>query len=217
MYNRYVRSILGGVKFDANTGGGSGGEGQEGGGAGDEGGEGSQDDDIPKFASKSELDSFLDKHAEKAVKTREKNLRLEIETEFKQELEKEKNLAALSAEDRKEAEFQAKLDELTKKEQLLIRKELKNDAVAMLTNIHADSRDLIAESLLGEDAVKTNDNIKSFLNAYNKAVEQGVNNALKDNANPQTGNTSPNAKSVGATLAAEANASRNAKVNDLWK
>lgn len=134
------------------------------------------------------IDSETDRKLEKALKT----ARAKWEKEFQEKLEQEKReaerLAKLSEKERKEEELRKREEELERRLRELERKELKADAIGVLTEKQLPTQ--FVDFLLGEDAEKTLENINSFKEAFDKAVEEKVKEALA--GTPPKKNPTPN-------------------------
>lgn len=122
------------------------------------------------------IDSETDRKLEKALKT----ARAKWEKEFQEKLEQEKReaerLAKLSEKERKEEELRKREEELERRLRELERKELKADAIGVLTEKQLPTE--FVDFLLGEDAESTLENINAFKKAFDEAVEQKVKEAL---------------------------------------
>lgn len=115
-----------------------------------------------------ELQSAIDKRVSQALATQ------------KQKLEEANKLANMSAEERREAEYQEKIKALEEREAKLARAELMTELTKQLSekNLPVESADF----LLGKDADATNQNLKSFEKMFNKAVSAQVAQQLGGNA-----------------------------------
>lgn len=115
-----------------------------------------------------ELQSAIDKRVSQALATQ------------KQKLEEANKLANMSAEERREAEYQEKIKALEEREAKLARAELMTELTKQLSekNLPVESADF----LLGKDADATNQSLKSFEKMFNKAVSAQVAQQLGGNA-----------------------------------
>lgn len=142
----------------------------------DEGGEDSKKIELTEEELLKKIESEADRKLEKALKT----ARAKWEKEFQEKLEQEKKeaerLAKLSEKERKEEELRKREEELERRLRELERKELKADAIGVLTEKQLPTQ--FVDFLLGEDAEKTLENINSFKEAFDKAVEEKVKETL---------------------------------------
>lgn len=115
-----------------------------------------------------ELQSMIDKRVSQALATQ------------KQKLDEANRLANMTAEERREAEYQEKIKALEAREAELSKKELMAELTKQLSekNLPIESADF----LLGKDADATNQNLKSFEKMFNKAVSAQVAQQLGGNA-----------------------------------
>lgn len=115
-----------------------------------------------------ELQSMIDKRVSQALATQ------------KQKLEEANKLANMSAEERREAEYQEKIKALEEREAKLARAELMTELTKQLSekNLPVESADF----LIGKDADATSANLKAFEKMFNKAVSAQVAQQLGGNA-----------------------------------
>lgn len=115
-----------------------------------------------------ELQSMIDKRVSQALATQ------------KQKLEEANKLANMSAEERREAEYQEKIKALEEREAKLARAELMTELTKQLSekNLPVES----ANFLIGKDADATSANLKAFEKMFNKAVSAQVAQQLGGNA-----------------------------------
>lgn len=119
-----------------------------------------------------ELQSAIDKRVSQALATQ------------KQKLEEANKLANMSAEERREAEYQEKIKALEEREAKLARAEMLTELTKQLSekNLPVESADF----LIGKDADATSANLKAFEKMFNKAVSAQVASKLGSTA-PQAG------------------------------
>lgn len=136
----------------------------------------SEPSDEPTF-TRSDVDREVSKAVEKAIQ----NQRAKWEQEFEEKLEKEKReaerLAKLTQKEREEAELEKRKKELEKREQELKRLQLETDAVANLRDKQLP--DAFVNFVIGEDAETTLENINALKEAFDKAVNEQVKEAIK--------------------------------------
>lgn len=115
-----------------------------------------------------ELQSMIDKRVSQALATQ------------KQKLEEANKLANMSAEERREAEYQEKIKALEAREAKLARAEMLTELTKQLSekNLPVESADF----LIGKDADATSANLKAFEKMFNKAVSAQVAQQLGGNA-----------------------------------
>lgn len=115
-----------------------------------------------------ELQSMIDKRVSQALATQ------------KQKLEEANKLANMSAEERREAEYQEKIKALEEREAKLARAEMLTELTKQLSekNLPVESADF----LIGKDADATSANLKAFEKMFNKAVSAQVAQQLGGNA-----------------------------------
>lgn len=115
-----------------------------------------------------ELQSMIDKRVSQALATQ------------KQKLDEANRLANMSAEERREAEYQEKIKALEEREAKLARAEMLTELTKQLSekNLPVESADF----LLGKDADATSANLKAFEKMFNKAVSAQVAQQLGGNA-----------------------------------
>lgn len=115
-----------------------------------------------------ELQSIIDKRVSQALATQ------------KQKLDEANRLANMSAEERREAEYQEKIKALEEREAKLARAEMLTELTKQLSekNLPVESADF----LIGKDADATSANLKAFEKMFNKAVSAQVAQQLGGNA-----------------------------------
>lgn len=115
-----------------------------------------------------ELQSMIDKRVSQALATQ------------KQKLDEANRLANMSAEERREAEYQEKIKALEEREGKLARAEMLTELTKQLSekNLPVESADF----LIGKDADATSANLKAFEKMFNKAVSAQVAQQLGGNA-----------------------------------
>lgn len=150
--------------------GGSDNPGQEG-GQGSDGGDNGQE--AISFANQSEFDSVVDKRISKALETAKGKWEAEKEAAIS-EAEK---LAKMNTAERKEAEEQARIAGIEKREKELNMREYRFVAKSQLeeNDLPADFVDMV----LSDDAETTKQNISALKTAFDKAIEAKVQESLK--------------------------------------
>ena len=117
--------------------------------------------------TKKELQSLIDKRVSQALATQKKKL------------DEAYRLANMSAEEKREHEYNERLKALEAREAELAKKELMAELTKQLSekNLPIESADF----LLGKDADTTNQNLKAFEKMFNKAVSAQVAQRLGGN------------------------------------
>lgn len=115
-----------------------------------------------------ELQSFIDKRVSQALATQKKKL------------DEANKLANMTADEKREHEYNEKLKALEEREAKLARAELMTELTKQLSekNLPLESADF----LIGKDAETTSENLKSFEKMFNKAVSAQVASKLGGNA-----------------------------------
>lgn len=119
-----------------------------------------------------ELQSMIDKRVSQALATQ------------KQKLEEANKLANMSAEERREAEYQEKIKALEEREAKLARAEMLTELTKQLSEKNLPVKS--ADFLIGKDADATSANLKAFEKMFNEAVSAQVASKLGSTA-PQAG------------------------------
>lgn len=115
-----------------------------------------------------ELQSMIDKRVSQALATQ------------KQKLDEANKLANMTADEKREHEYNEKMKALEEREAKLARAELMNELTKQLTTKGLPLES--AEFIIGADAEKTNENLKSFEKMFNKAVSAQVTSKLGGSA-----------------------------------
>lgn len=162
----------------------------EGEGQNDEGnnGEGQEQESQPiEFKSRSELDAYMDKHAEKALKTaREKWERESKLREEKVRTEAER-LAQMTEKERQEALEAEREQQLADREAELNRRELKANSLLELSERKLPTELIDVVVLTDADACKKS--IDALDSAFKKAVDSAVDERLKTSTHTPAGDT----------------------------
>jgi len=148
------------------------------------------DDGGEKTYTEEELQKIADKRVSEAVKTREKKLRKELEEQIKQEREDAERRAELSAEERAEEERKQREQEIAEREAKLKHKELLAD-----TKDHLHEKGIpvkFADMLVGTDEDATKERISAFKKEWETALDEAVNERLKQKPPKQGGRKSGN-------------------------
>lgn len=134
---------------------------------------GKEEQEAISFANQSEFDSVVDKRISKALETAKSKWEAEKEAAIS-EAEK---LAKMNAAERKEAEEQARIAGIEKREKELNMREYRFVAKSQLeeNDLPADFVDMV----LSDDAETTKSNITALKTAFDKAIEAKVQESLK--------------------------------------
>ena len=130
-----------------------------------------------------ELAAKLQSETDKTVAQAWKTAQAKWETEWTAKLETEKSeatkLAKMTAEQRKQAEFDKKVAEFEAREKEYESKALKSEAITQLATEKLPTE--FADYVIGTTAEDTMAKINSFKETWNKAIESAVNERLKGN------------------------------------
>lgn len=121
-----------------------------------------------KAYTEQEIQSMIDKRVSQALATQKKKL------------DEANKLANMTADEKREHEYNEKLKALEEREAKLARAELMTELTKQLSekNLPLES----AEFIIGADAEKTSENLKSFEKMFNKAVSAQVASKLGGSA-----------------------------------
>ena len=137
----------------------------------------------PITLTQAELDAKLQSETDKRVAQALKTAQAKWETEWTAKLETEKSeatkLAKMTAEQRKQAEFDKKVAEFEARQKEYESKALKAEAITQLATEKLPTE--FADYLLGTTAEDTMAKINVFKDTWNKAIESAVNERLKGN------------------------------------
>lgn len=138
------------------------------------------DDDNDKivFDSQEELDKLIAGRVAKERKNLQKQFDDQLDDKITAALEREKDLSKLSKEDRERKEFSDKEKKLADKEKKFALMEQRYQAIDELQERNLPKS--FADLLVHEDAEQTLNNIKSFEEAFNAAVEEQVESQVAD-------------------------------------
>ena len=135
------------------------------------------------------LQAETDRRTEQALKTHREKWEKEYNARIEKERKDAERLAQLSHEEREKELRERKDSELTKKERLLMQRELKLTAIDVLAERNLPVN--FADQLIGESAEDTHDRIKKFESEWHKAIEKEVNARLKSVV-PKDGDSTEN-------------------------
>lgn len=140
-------------------------------GQGGNGGDDSQE--AISFANQSEFDSVVDKRISKALET----ARTKWEADKEAAVSEAEKLAKMNAAERKEAEEQARIATLEKREKELNMREYRYEAKTQLEENSLPTE--FVDMVISDDAETTKSNITALKTAFDKAVEAKVQESLK--------------------------------------
>lgn len=132
----------------------------------------------------SRLQTESDKRVSEALKTAKGKWEKEYEQKIQFERKEAERLAKLSEDERSKELDNKYKNELSKRENDLLKKEMKLEAVNILSNKKLPVS--FADMVIGENADDTHERITSFEKAFKEAVEGEVNIRLRG-SKPQTG------------------------------
>lgn len=170
--------------------------------------------EIDTEKTETEDKTFRQDDVNKIVTDRLARERAKWEKEYNQKLESEKKeaerLAKMTAAEKEKAIFEKQKVDLAKKEKEIVLKEMKFEAVKILSDkgLPVDFVDMLATN----DADKTKENIDSFDKAFKAALSKAVDERIKaSSTSPKTGTTVDLSKEL-ETLRVKA--SRTGKIDD---
>lgn len=171
-----------------------------------------QVEELPK--TKEELEKYLQSESDKRVSGALKTAQEKWAKEYEQKLETEKKeaerLAKMTAAEKEKAIFEKQKGDLAKKEQEIALKEMKFEAVKILSDKKLPIS--FVDMLATNDADKTKENIDNFEKAFKAALSQAVDERIKASSTaPKTGSTVDLSKEL-ETLRAKA--SKTGKMED---
>jgi hypothetical protein len=135
----------------------------------------------PKAYSEEEVQkrvqSETDKRVTQALKTAQEKWEAEFKSKIEQERKEAERLAKLSGEEKEKELLEKAKKEIEERERALRLKELKLDAIDILTDKKLPVK--FADMLLKDNAETTMENIKVFEKEWKEAIESAVNERLK--------------------------------------
>lgn len=132
------------------------------------------------FGSRSELDSYLDKHTSKALNTARSNWEQEAQAKIEEAKTEAEKMAKMSADEKAKAEAEKRANELARREADITRRELKAQALEQLAE-KGLPKDLVG-AISFVDAEACNKSIESIENAFNQALEARMKQELINSA-----------------------------------
>lgn len=134
------------------------------------------EDDVKDVYTKEEVEKLLQQEADRRVTQARKKFESELEKRIAAERKEAERLAKLSEEEKIKHKLEEQRRQLEQRERELLHKELKLEAVKILSekNLPVDMIDM----LVGQDADQTMNNIEAFEAAFRSAVEEAVNKRL---------------------------------------
>ncbi|WAW15282.1 DUF4355 domain-containing protein [Peptostreptococcus equinus] len=130
-----------------------------------------------KTYTQEELNKLLQSEGDKRVTSALKKAKAEWEKEQEEKISEAERLAKMTADERAKAEAEKKTQALIEENERYKKANLELQAKNNLKDQGLDES--FSSFLLGVDAESTNDNIKNFKGAFDKAVEAEVNERLK--------------------------------------
>jgi len=137
---------------------------------------GTNKDDVKDVYTREEVEKLLQQEADRRVTQARKKFESELEKRIAAERKEAERLAKLSEEEKVKHKLEEQRRQLEQRERELLHKELKLEAVKILSekNLPVDMIDM----LVGQDADQTMNNIEAFEAAFRSAVEEAVNKRL---------------------------------------
>jgi monoamine oxidase len=123
------------------------------------------------------LQAEADKRVTEALKTAKGNWQKEYEQKIQHERKEAERLARLSEEERQKELDEKYKNELSKREKDLFKKEMKLEAVNILSNKKLPVS--FADMVIGDSAEDTHERIGAFEKAFKEAVESEVNTRIR--------------------------------------
>lgn len=146
-----------------------------------------KEEEVKKFElTEKELQSQIDKAVTKAIQTRDSKWEAKIQEE-RSEAEK---LGKMSEEERLKAQFEAERKQFEDERKQFLRERLELETVKQLQTEGLPTN--FSSFVIGETADATNQNIKSFKDAWISAIEKAVDERLKGDT-PKSSNGKVNA------------------------
>jgi len=133
-----------------------------------------------KFESRSELDSYLDKHTSKALTTARTKWEQEAQAKIEEAKTEAEKMAKMSADEKAKAEAEKRANELAQREADITRRELKAQSLERLAEKGLPKE--LVEAISFSDAETCNKSIEAIENAFNQALEIKMKQALVDSA-----------------------------------
>lgn len=132
-----------------------------------------------------ETKTFTQEDINDIVSKRLERERKKLEDDFKNKLEETERLAKLSEKEKTQELEKQRIKDLEEREKQLTRKTLELDAVEELNNrsLPTSFKNLV----VGQDAEETFNNIKVIEESFRDAVQQAVNERLKNTDTPKIG------------------------------
>lgn len=134
-----------------------------------------------KTFTEEELNKRIQSESDKRVTEALRTAKEKWEKEYNEKLEKEKTeaekLAKMTADERARAQFEKEKASFEEARQKFLRDQLELETVKELSKQGLNTE--FSSFLMGENAEKTNENIKVFKEKFDEAVENAVNERLK--------------------------------------
>lgn len=183
-------------------------------GGGDPGSVGGGSGEPLSFASEAERDSYFDKRTAKAIETAKSNWEKETQTKIEAAKTEAEKMAEMTAEQKAQHKEQERIDEISKREADITRRELRAQSLEKLAEKELPKE--LIDVVVFTDAESCNASIDAIEKAFRKSVEDGVNKRLSQSAAvPGSGNTSTTL-SHGEMMAKQLNEQTKSETKSLW-
>lgn len=166
------------------------------------------------FASEAERDSYLDKRTAKAIETAKIKWEAEKATAIEAAKTEAEKMAEMTADQKAQHKEQERLDEISKREADITRRELRAQSLEKLAEKELPKE--LIDVVVFTDADSCNASIDAIEKAFRKSVEDGVNKRLAQSADvPGSGNTSTTI-SQGEAMAKKQNEQQKPATKSFW-
>lgn len=166
------------------------------------------------FETESERDSYLDKQIAKALDTARGKWEAETNTKIEAAKTEAEKMAEMTAEQKAQHKEQERLDEISKREADITRRELRAQSLEKLAEKELPKE--LIDVVVFTDADSCNASIEAVEKAFRKSVEDGVNKRLAQSADvPGSGNTSTTI-SQGEAMAKQLNEQSKPATKSFW-
>lgn len=166
------------------------------------------------FASEAERDSYLDKRTAKAIETAKIKWEAEKATAIQAAKTEAEKMAEMTAEQKAQHKEQERLDEISKREADITRRELRAQSLEKLAEKELPKE--LIDVVVFTDAESCNASIEAIEKAFRKSVEDGVNKRLAQSADVPGSGGSSTKLSIGETMAKQLNEQTKPADKSLW-
>lgn len=189
----------------------AGSEGDQGGGDPGSNGEGGEP---LTFASEAERDSYVDKRTAKALDTARAKWETEAQTKIEAAKTEAEKMAEMTAEQKAQHKEQERLDEISKREADITRRELRAQSLEKLAEKELPKE--LIDVVVFTDADSCNASIDAIEKAFRKSVEDGVNKRLAQSADVPGSGGAAATLSQGELMAQKQNEQQKPATKSFW-